>query len=413
MNYDKTKEEIRYSLFAYIGLFFMMYITDSGYANYSYLGYHVKIYGIIFMASIFLLTNLKKMIHQFDAKVLFLLSAILLSGLINKSSMGLLLAYLFTLLFSYCFVTKISFKAFCNVLLRLMRFVSLWSLALYIIVVFFPQIAEYIPIVEYNYNVSSPTPYYETFFSHLSLSVWNVQRNHGPFWEPGVFQVYLIFALLISIFQSSVKTLWRDVILFGTTIITTFSTTGYITFCIALLCIVFVRENELGGKWKIAIASGFLIVIGFWAFGEQLYNFVFYKLGEEGVDNGSYISRLVSVRGNIALALKNPILGVGYSNSNKILNSLYSNVYDKMVHQTNTLMNYFASFGLIIGAFFSFMWLRVARKLAKYKKMYILVFATIILSLSGENMISSICINVFMFYGLNTLSDIEENREEI
>ena len=56
-------------------------------------------------------------------------------------------------------------------------------------------------------------------------------RNSGPFWEPGIFQIYIIIALYFALFffrnQNGKFPYWH-VAVYIITLITTFSTTGYI-----------------------------------------------------------------------------------------------------------------------------------------------------------------------------------------
>lgn len=92
----------------------------------------------------------------------------------------------------------------------------------------------------YVFRVSSVlyTQLYDPISETLTI------RNSGPFWEPGAFQGFLNLALLLNILFNNQNKYWMlKNIIFVITIITTFSTGGYITLFAILLFITYFKTN--------------------------------------------------------------------------------------------------------------------------------------------------------------------------
>lgn len=87
------------------------------------------------------------------------------------------------------------------------------------------------------------TPFYrdESFYKYapniilfsFEKSLYQYNRNPGPFWEPGAFAIFLNLALLFNLIKTR-KLIEKRNIVFISGIITTFSTTGFITLFITL-----------------------------------------------------------------------------------------------------------------------------------------------------------------------------------
>jgi hypothetical protein len=128
----------------------------------------------------------------------------------------------------------------------------------------------------------------------------------------------------------------------------------------------------------------------------DLYGTVFSKI-ENGFSNVSFLSRYYSIIGNIEIALNHPLVGVGLNNSDEVIRSMYS-VY-KGIHQTNTLTNYFATFGLFWGLFFNICWFNFAKKISHGCIKTIFCIVAVACILSGENFLNSMIFTVFLMYG--------------
>lgn len=81
---------------------------------------------------------------------------------------------------------------------------------------------------------------------------WLGTRNCGPFWEPGAFQGFINLSFFLNIVNSTLNK--KRLLLYIITLITTFSTGGYIVMLINLF-IYFVNITEIRAKTKIIIST--------------------------------------------------------------------------------------------------------------------------------------------------------------
>lgn len=97
------------------------------------------------------------------------------------------------------------------------------------------------------------------FQTNIIQKTVGVARNCGPFWEPGMFAVYLIIGLFINIFIAKKNILnISNLILIGA-LISTFSTGGFI---VALLLFVFYILNKGITFFNMAIFIPVAVIIG-------------------------------------------------------------------------------------------------------------------------------------------------------
>lgn len=86
-----------------------------------------------------------------------------------------------------------------------------------------------------------------------------INRNAGMFWEPGAFQGFLNIALFFSFYLQNHKYLFLKRLILVIAVITTFSTTGYISMAFLFLLFL-LKTKSLKTGWKI-FGMLFLIII--------------------------------------------------------------------------------------------------------------------------------------------------------
>jgi hypothetical protein len=138
------------------------------------------------------------------------------------------------LIIKYCMIhEKNLFKIFHNLIVG----IAVYTLFTY---VFFDVLSILPPSTE----VINDKPYrvWLGLHFHGQITSWygmNVFRNNSIFWEPGVWQIYLNFALIYQLFfNKKVNKKVLTVLLIN--LITTFSTTGNI-ICLVILLVAFLR----------------------------------------------------------------------------------------------------------------------------------------------------------------------------
>lgn len=135
--------------------------------------------------------------------------------------------------------------------------------------------------------------------STVKLFNFNIQRNAGIFWEPGVLQAYLniLFFLEVSIFKKNKKILAFIIL----AILSTYSTTGLLLLMIQI--IYFLRKEF---KQKITIFFIVMLLVPLYFVISANMNDKIYGEGES-----SFQKRLFDLTQPFFIALENPLTGVG------------------------------------------------------------------------------------------------------
>ncbi|WP_308746219.1 hypothetical protein [uncultured Bacteroides sp.] len=136
----------------------------------------------------------------------------------------------------------------------LIYYISVWSLIFWIGCMISSgfqntliSIAHYLPelrteeFLQYSSNPSESIYVY-------TINTANSIRNSGPFWEPGMFTVFITMALAINLFNGLSLFNMRNIILLLANI-STFSTTGYVATLILLVFYVFIGKKV--AIWKL------------------------------------------------------------------------------------------------------------------------------------------------------------------
>ena len=177
-------------------------------------------------------------------------------------------------------------------------------------------------------------------------------RNQGIFWEPGAYQTFINLALAISAFSHEFeKRRMRYFLVFGLTILTTFSTTGYIVYAAILL--TYCLNEIVNSKSKKVLAKYLTLIVAVMLIFAVIYSClpydaqvqVFGKLKYYFMDKDKSASTSIRVN-SVKIAVQNfldhPIFGCGTS---------YFNVMqtDPTILLTCTPLNFFAYYGIFFG----------------------------------------------------------------
>ena len=140
--------------------------------------------------------------------------------------------------------------------IKLVYYFCYISLFFWVLVNLFPSFHTYIQFLA-KYLQTDPSVVDESIILYAyepSDAVFNLIRNNGGFWEPGVYATWLLIALVLHTitFEKINKTWW---IIF-LTLLTTFSTAGFIGLAFVLLGII----NRQKVSRKIKLQRKFLIL---------------------------------------------------------------------------------------------------------------------------------------------------------
>ena len=233
------------------------------------------------------------------------------------------------------------------------------------------------------------TNYFNMFIT-MTRQMFGIARNSGFCREPGVYQIFLLFAIFFAIEQQKkskgniIKTVFLII-----TMLSTFSAVCYIT---APICIIMLMKKYIEDPRTLAVTVlvTFLVVLLFVfvvSLNDDIINeFLRTVLKWQGSeDNDSLNVRVSGVISNITLFFEKPLFGYGLVSSwHEIINRF------GYVDVTGTSFIGFSAFGAVFGVLIHYvMW-----QMCKTKNVFSTVvwFFTILFSTLSQNVIIS---NVF------------------
>lgn len=192
-------------------------------------------------------------------------------------------------------------------------------------------------------------------------------RNFSIFIEPGLYQIYLSFAILIMILRKSNK-YWYYFLLFFS-LVTTNSTTGYILGLILFFGLLLSLIKNINLKViLLPCIVGVLLVIDTFL---GVYENIDKKLN--GVEKKSALDRLLSTKIDWEIFLENPILGVGLG---KYINNMEGKGY-YIEAATNTFTQILAILGICFFILFLYIILSTIFRLNMLNRFLIIMFFTL------------------------------------
>lgn len=247
---------------------------------------------------------------------------------------------------------------------------------------------------------------WEVVYSHSSMLRFYQagivpMRAYGIFREPGVYQMYVILAMLICLYLK--KNFLADILIYSLAVLTTHSTTGYI-------CLVLVYGVMILKLLSIKNRKTIIILLGIFGVGliisPRLISNVVAKFTATGGDAHSWMSRAASFASNIYLWLKNPLLGIGMNGVAENFAYVTKNVFGlnaggiAITDDTNSILIYFAAYGLVPGIIFCVGIWKGIRKVEKSFLRSLMVMLIFVCLFAGEQVNNTCYPYVLIFWGL-------------
>lgn len=166
----------------------------------------------------------------------------------------------------YYFVASIIIKNFSKVYVNILFIFSVISLILYVLINISPFIYNFLlsisnGIVRLGYN--SETEIFRTNPNN-TLIFFTIPhelkfRNSGPFWEPGLFGVFLSIAFALSIFKNGFKN--KKTIVFLLAGLTTLSTTTFVAFFLIIGANLYLKKANVYTIFRFVFLSLAVILV--------------------------------------------------------------------------------------------------------------------------------------------------------
>lgn len=306
---------------------------------------------------------------------------------------------------AFVFTSVISLKKFLFIFSRLMVCISLLAILIFFLHMVVPEILEYFPKLSHQGGFSV----YNLFICVTPVSK-NFYRAYGFFWEPGAFQTFINLAILITIFEKS-RNQHKHLLILYVCLLLTYSTTGWIVGVINLCVLIFKkyfdsRKSIIPLLWIPLLIIGvftFLIVspdnIDGASFGaNKLRQFI------EGPSHHTATSASTRRDGfyyGFKIFVENPLIGGGFK--------AFSDMAQNMLHGmfTCTPINYFAKYGILYGTMISYFIFSFIKQVTKTKNKILVILAcsSFLVSISSEQYVNNLIMDVFIMYGAQIASE--------
>jgi hypothetical protein len=281
---------------------------------------------------------------------------------------------------------KIGFYKLQNDIYIVLKFILLLSIINFIIINLFSNIF----VLSNNFNVNTII-YIFNYMSQTNLSYFNIYRNQGLFWEPGVLQVFINLLIFLSLYVYKERKIYFLSIL---TIISTFSTIGILIAFIMVLNYYFINSKLDLKRLLFFIPIG--IIIGF-----ILYINIMEKLYGSGVHSSGL--RYLDFIYGLNIISNYPLMGIGYDQ-----NLYISMVNDSIIDFTNMSESLIKNRGNTNGILSSAIYLGIPFSLfmiySLYRQIVIgnknIVFILFLLTLLSEPLIFTNFFLLIIFSGL-------------
>lgn len=378
-------------------IFFMLYCTDAAIVSTN----NDRIWARIAWIGILLLTLVFVPKARYTNNDKIYLGAfsigILASMLVNEGFDVNFIQRVVLLWFSLAIVTTIDYDRLMDRYIKIMRFIAIFSMVCFVL----SPILSVLPLPRmHTGNIS----HINLFFSIVST---NTDRNYGPFWEPGAFQLYLNWAIFYEL-RNMRRFKLSDVIIFALCIMTTQSTGGIAILAMMVVYYLLFSKHDVSDrksrKWGFGLKLLVVImtIAGIAAFvtNPELYQAVFGKVvalqensSEINSTNVSSMTRILSVPASIDAIKLKPIFGWGIEG---LQNEVWRTYY--ITSNTNSILGLPATFGLLPGILY--LWLFIKMVCVQNKNLLgrIWLFLILCAMFSTENLICSFFFWCVLFY---------------
>ena len=284
---------------------------------------------------------------------------------------------------------------------------------------FISIICFFIEAIDHSFFSFAPRVYnisgygFQNLFLYIQSDAGFSLRNYGIYREPGVFQIFIIVALLFEIYYFKQIDIKRVIVL-SITLLTTLSTTGVIAFLVWIVLFLFKNKllvKTIRIKYIVCLMVIVSLLVGLLLFlFDSFFDTVF---GKFTLENASFLARLSSIIVNIKIWIENLVFGVGLTNVENLYMQESNNIFGVFIKDnTNTILVQYAVFGTLFGILWTIGYIKAACALGKSKIERILIFLIIIILSVGEDLSFSPLGNVLMIYGLMYFEKSNSKKNE-
>lgn len=293
----------------------------------------------------------------------------------------------------FCVSEVIGLEEYNHTYINIMCFLAATSLLFWFLSQFDIVIGSFTISADNNVDYWM-NPFYIYRWASRGVQFYGINpRNQGIFWEPGAFQGYLNWALLLLLnkYNLKKKQIRIKAIVLMLTIASTQSTTGYFVFALVLTMSYLNHVQEKGLKIHTLIVLFAGLVLIFLVLNS---NVVQMKFSDSSTGYESFLTRLNDNINGIKIALISPVFGLGYSTPRYFdLLAQYG-----IVANSSGILCALQEFGLFFGSFYLLCYIKGQWKSVRFKHWSLVIFIIAMLILnSGEVFITRAIFLIYLF----------------
>lgn len=299
---------------------------------------------------------------------------------------------IFLRIFFAYFVIRVIGTRFIELFIKIIYFFSLISLVFFTLGVIFPGFPIYMvnsfsKLIDSSILTADIAPNESKniiIFNFHGLD-FITPRNSGPFWEPGVFSIFLNLAIFLNLFVSKNILLNRYSVILIIALLTTFSTGGYLgLFAIFIIYYSIMNENRILQFFLLPTVI-IAIIISF-AEIDFLSNKIDEQIDNRDVVNTRSKSMIHANRFGIALRDLNDFIQYPFIGRGRFYTTRFSEQIDKYnsntFHRSNGITDLLVVYGLPVFLLYFYQIFKTFKSLNYYRiknSMFIAVSGTILI----------------------------------
>lgn len=364
---------------------------------------HITAYLIPFLLTLIVvvlfIAQKKELIIQKNAFVIVFLLVFnhVFSSLVSGDNLLSIYLGIVAIITAALVVVLYSKREFLDFFCRVLYILCLGSIICFVLAILASGIIRLFPALYDSHGIAG----YFTGVSFIQLKTkWVATRNASIFWEPGVFQTFILLAFAYEISKYGMKRT-RYALVYMLAAITTMSSTAFIGLGIMLIIwLVEVNSQRNFKFFRIAISLLIVTTLGIIVFSwipQGYSNLTLDKLQDlinGDSSNISVSSRVDSIIYPLKSFFASPVWGVGANGLAE-----WTDVVGHSM-RTCTPINWFARYGLLFGLISNVGFMNVLDSLYMVKTNRILVCILFLLIISSEAYTLNSAILVFVFYGI-------------
>jgi len=357
-------------------------------------------YVVYFLLTFFLLikSNIKIITLKSTLYLYLIFISIFLTSSLHLDFRGGYVYQIWIILLAFLIAKSLRIEEFSVIFNRYIFILSIVSILVFIVANSFDWLLDYFPVHVNTAGVEFANLYIAGVYKGVGLI-----RNTSIFREPGVFGIYLLLGIIFELFYSA-KINKKHIFIFFIALFTTFSTAAFIILFLVIIGYLFRRDKMNFIKNKTTIIFFVVIVIVILSFYSEIYLRIFSKLDSESVSYGSLTARVASVVVNFHIFVTNPVIGCGLSNYGDLFATYSTQHFGIPLNaggkSTNSFMSIFATYGFLYGSILIWSFMGLIRKFSKNVFIQIILFLSLMMMFSNEDMRYSLLFYVLVFLGL-------------